>query len=609
MAQDAVHTAVVTMDFSGIVLDFSPAAERMLGYSREQAVGHRLSDLIIPARLRPAHEAGLRRYVETGDGALVDAAFRVPALRHDGTEIPVELVVSRTRHGGAEAFVGLLREVHRPGSRDLDEYLRAELFRALVEQSPHLVAVIDDAGHTRYASPSATALFAADDGGPRGLRFLTECAHPDDRGLAREAIRLATAGTPTEPVELRLPARDGSWRAVSLQARDLRAHPAVGGIAFFGTDATRARAAERRERIEYTRLLTLVESLKVGVLLQDEHRRVVLSNSAFVEMFEVGATPERLRGASGRLSLREYRDLFADPVSASARADEIVRRGRPHFGDEVALVDGRAVERDYVPITLDGSTLGHLWVFRDVTAQAEVRRTLQERNRILSELAALKTEFVAVLSHELRTPLTSIATFAGMLDAAAGLDPAEYRAAVGAIRRNADRMRSLVADLVLLARLESGEFALGTAPVALGPLILAATRASDAGHNGATPATARVSDGPPVTGDEDLLRQLLDTVFGVVGGIDAHMRIDAGIDAAAEGTRWVIRVMATATEPATTERLLATRLPHPRYPGEHRTGALALTLARAIAARHGGDLATSVGPDTVTVTVTLPAAC
>ena len=72
---------------------------------------------------------------------------------------------------------------------------------------------------------------------------------------------------------------------------------------------------------------------------------------------------------------------------------------------------------------LDGSTLGHLWVFRDVTAQAEVRRTLEERNRILTELSALKTEFVAVLSHELRTPLTSIATFAGMLDAAAQLGP------------------------------------------------------------------------------------------------------------------------------------------------------------------------------------------
>jgi hypothetical protein len=69
-----------------------------------------------------------------------------------------------------------------------------------------------------------------------------------------------------------------------------------------------------------------------------------------------------------------------------------------------------------------------------------------------------------------------------------------------------------------------------------------------------------------------------------------------------------VRAHARTTEPATIERLLATRLPHPRYPGEHRTGALALMLARAIATRHGGNLATTVDPTSVTLTLTLPIA-
>ena len=89
---------------------------------------------------------------------------------------------------------------------------------------------------------------------------------------ARDAVARALAGRPTEPVEFRLRDRDGAWRAVSLLARDLRGHPAVAGTALYATDTTRARAAERRERVEYTRLMTLVESLKVGVLVQDEQR-------------------------------------------------------------------------------------------------------------------------------------------------------------------------------------------------------------------------------------------------------------------------------------------------------------------------------------------------
>lgn len=472
MVQDPAPAAVVTIDCAGVVVGFGPEAERLLGYPHAEAVGRPIGDLIVPARLRQAHEAGLRRCVETGEGALLGTPFRMPALCRDGTEIQVELVVSRIRHAGAVAFEGRLREIHGPFAHDIELFLRAENCRV---------------------------------------------------------------------------------------------------------ESARLRSAERRARIEYARLLTLVESLKVGVLLQDEQQRVVLNNSAFVEMFEPAQ--------------------FTDPAAAGERADDTVRRGRPCFGDEVARVDGRMLERDYVPITLDGSTLGHLWVYRDVTAQTHVRRTLQEHNRILTEVSALKTEFVAVLSHELRTPLTSIATFAGMLDSTAEpavhADPAEYRTAVAAIRRNADRMLSLVADLVLLARLESGEFALGTEPVALGALVRATA-----------PKSARVSDGPPVSGDEELLRQLLDTVFGVVSGISAGVRVEATVSAAG----WVIRLDADTTEPATTERLLSTRMPHPRYPDEYRTGALALMLARAIAARHGGALTTTVDVHTITITLTLPVA-
>jgi len=559
--------AVLTMDCAGILLDLNPTAELMFGYARDEAIGRRLSELIIPKRLRRAHEAGLRRYTETGEAPLLDAPYRLPALRRDGRELEVELVVSRVRHHGVEAFVGFAREATAPAPVQGELRLRADFFRALVEHSPNLVAVLDEGGRAGYASAAALSLFGAD-GWPASGRYIDEYAHPDDRAHARDAVQRALAGKLTEPVEFRLRDRDGVWRAVSVSARDLRGQPPVTGTVLYAADTTRARAAERRERVEYTRLMTLVESLKVGVLVQDEQGRVVLSNSTFVELFEQGAT----------------------------RADEVVQRNRPVFGDEVILRDGRVVERDYVPIMLDGSALGHLWVFRDVTAQTEARRTLEERNRILTELSALKTDFVAVLSHELRTPLTSIATFAGMLDVAAELDPTEYRSAVGAIQRNAERLMALVEDLVLLARLESRELAPGSTPVDVATLLRATAPA------GAGP----VPDGPPIRGDEALLRELLETAFGVVASADTG----AGgleLDASCDDAGWRIRIHAETTEPATTERLLSSRLPHPRHPGENRTGALALMLARAIADRHDGHLATVVGPTAVTVTITLPA--
>src|SRR3954469_23729960 len=149
----------------------------------------------------------------------------------------------------------------------------------------------------------------------------------------------------------------------------------------------------RRELVLGDLPAALIEALNVAVLLQDEHHRVVLANTAFVEMFSLGVPPERLRGTAAGAAVAA---LYGDTAQLRRRTEAAVERGRPLRGEEVALSDGRVVERDYVPITLDDSTLGHLWVFRDVTAQAEIRRALQDRARLLSELASLKTEFVAV---------------------------------------------------------------------------------------------------------------------------------------------------------------------------------------------------------------------
>jgi PAS domain S-box-containing protein len=353
-----------------------------------------------------------------------------------------------------------------------------------------------------------------------------------------------------------------------------------------------AQGYQHRGRVETARINALIEALNVGVLLHDEDHRIVLANAAFTELLGLGLPPEDLRGRTDSLM-----HAVVDRAGVEARMDTVACGGVPVRGDEVLLADGRVIERDYVPVKLDGTTLGHLWVFHDVTAQAEIRRGLERRNRMLTEVSDLKTEFVRVASHELRTPLTSIGTFAGMLEFSddEALDPADRRTAITAIRRNAERMQILVADLLLLAQLESGETPLRPAPVDLAALLRSACAAAG--------VPAIIGNGPVVTGDEPFLRQLLGTAVGVVA---VAADPSAPVTVAVSPPGWTITVGTVTAEPATVERLLSTRLPHPDCPGEHRTGALALMLAREIAARHNGTLSTSVTADGLTVTLTLP---
>ena len=73
---DSALDCIITMDANGRVLEFNAAAERVFGYSREQAVGQELASLIIPPALRERHRKGLRHYLETGEGPVLGQAAR-----------------------------------------------------------------------------------------------------------------------------------------------------------------------------------------------------------------------------------------------------------------------------------------------------------------------------------------------------------------------------------------------------------------------------------------------------------------------------------------------------------------------------------------------------
>jgi hypothetical protein len=217
---------------------------------------------------------------------------------------------------------------------------------------------------------------------------------------------------------------------------------------------------------------------------------------------------------------------------------------------------------------------------------------LPERHRLLTELSQLRTEFIRVASHELRTPLTSIVTFATLLASAEdelALAPADRQTALEAIRRNAEHMQVLVADLLLLSRLETAETPLDLAPLRVAELL----------EFPGVPV--RCGPGPDLMGDRALLGELFHTAVQVTA-----LTGPAQVEAECTGAAWSVVVSATGA-PLTAERLLSMRIPHPEQPDEHRTGALALMLGREIAARHGGTMITSVDRPGVTVRITLPA--
>ena len=109
---DAALDCIITMDHEGRILEFNPAAEEVFGYSRDEAIGREMAELIIPEQLREAHRTGLRRLIETGQPTIAGRRLETTALRADGTEFPIELAVMQVRVAGRPpVFTGYLRDI------------------------------------------------------------------------------------------------------------------------------------------------------------------------------------------------------------------------------------------------------------------------------------------------------------------------------------------------------------------------------------------------------------------------------------------------------------------------------------------------------------------
>jgi PAS domain S-box-containing protein len=102
---------ILAMDHEGRITEFNPAAERVFGYAREKVLGKPLADVVVPPSLREKHRAGFERHLATGESRVLGRRIEMSALRADGTEIPVELAITRIPQDGPPSFTGYLRDI------------------------------------------------------------------------------------------------------------------------------------------------------------------------------------------------------------------------------------------------------------------------------------------------------------------------------------------------------------------------------------------------------------------------------------------------------------------------------------------------------------------
>jgi len=103
--------AVVQMDAAGIITGWNAQAEKIFGWNSEEAVGRMMHETIIPPQYREAHVQGLKRFLATGEGAILNSRIELSALHRDGHEFPVELAVVPIKTADKHEFSAFIHDI------------------------------------------------------------------------------------------------------------------------------------------------------------------------------------------------------------------------------------------------------------------------------------------------------------------------------------------------------------------------------------------------------------------------------------------------------------------------------------------------------------------
>ena len=108
---DSAGDAFIAMDAAGIITAWNSAAETIFGWSQAQAVGQAVSDTIVPAQYREAHQRGLERFLSSGKAHVLGQRLELSAMHRDGREFPIEITLWSIQEENGWSFFAFAHDI------------------------------------------------------------------------------------------------------------------------------------------------------------------------------------------------------------------------------------------------------------------------------------------------------------------------------------------------------------------------------------------------------------------------------------------------------------------------------------------------------------------
>ncbi len=374
----------ILIQTNGKIVLVNDACAKLLGVTHPaKIVGQSVFDFIPPTSLERVH-ASIKELQACKIGLV---RFEDRLLKADGTSVDVEITVTSYRHENEKGFQLVLRDSTERNRSELAVADHDRRFRALIENSSDLIAIVDSRGTITYANPNVERILGYE---PSEFlnRDIREFLCPDDLTVALTMLAPAanTVGTSNNSAELRYRHKNGNWLLLETITKNVLDDPLIGGIIINARDITGRQQILHELQFKNAVLTTQQQVSPDAILVVNEQAEIISYNRQFVDLWKV---PEEMviAGIDAPV-LQNVRGQVSDPAAFVTRVQFLYEHKDETSHEEIELKDGRTIDRySSGMFGADSTYYGRVWFFRDVTERKGAEVTQRKLTRALTALS------------------------------------------------------------------------------------------------------------------------------------------------------------------------------------------------------------------------------
>ena len=264
-------------------------------------------------------------------------------------------------------------------------------YQVLIESLKDIVYKITPEGFFTFVNPVVRDVLGYEPEEILGKHFTELVVHEYREQLVKFYLNMMKERKENTYVEFPAFTKDNQVVWIGQSVHLLKDNNRIVELSAVARNITERKKSSDELRTTQRRLFALITNLQKGVLVEDENRQIILVNQLFCDFFGIAAAPDEMIGTSYLDVLEQMKTSFPESGSFVQQTSKLLDRKETVVEVKLPTIDGRILERDYIPIFLDGAYRGSLWEYADITQRylttENIRKSEEKYRRIMDNMA------------------------------------------------------------------------------------------------------------------------------------------------------------------------------------------------------------------------------